>query len=322
MPPPPQHLDEKVIATGGAIRFPLRVKLFLPIILAVLMATPLSAQDHEIVFHRPVKTGYRYDLVGKVTDEQGQKIEANGAPLRDSTTKTEAEIKARVEVTGVTKHEMPKSVRVEVREWSFKVGGKSVGDLKAGDTIEGASGGSGTFTVNGATVTKEEAVALGRLLGLKTEDETDSDDAVLGAGHAVKVGDAWLINATAGAKDLSESFRSEIRPEMLRGTVRLASVAGEAASAKQMIEAHITLNRPGVDVPGAPKGTKAKTFLVAIDVKTSLPEDKSLLPSSIDEDMLTEVVGEAPIESGGRSSLIVFRLGSRIVRHSEHTPVP
>ena len=138
----------------------------------------------------------------------------------------------------------------------------------------------------------------------------------------MKSGDSWLINAKAAAKDLSDSFRSEITPQMLRGTVTLKGVKQVEASPCQQLEAHITLNRPGMDVPGAPAGTKARSFIVSIDVKTELPVEKSLQPRLVEEDMATEVIGESQFNQGGKAGVMTFSLGSRILRHSVQTPVP
>jgi hypothetical protein len=43
-----------------------------------------SAQEREIVFHRDVKVGQKFEFDGSLKEEKYQKIEATGAMLKDS----------------------------------------------------------------------------------------------------------------------------------------------------------------------------------------------------------------------------------------------
>jgi hypothetical protein len=311
-----------VIASCRAIRFSARVKTLPLLALAIFVVPLLPAQEQDVVFHRAMKVGYKFDIEGQLTDEQSQKIEANGVTMRDNTTRTEATLKGRVEVTGVSKHEMPQRVRVTVKEWTLKLGGRSQSEIKPGDVIEGEGGKASEFKLNGVKLSKDQTRALGRLLSLKSDDEPDTDDLVLGAGRKVKAGDAWPINLVPAAKDLSEAFHAEIAPSMVKGLVKFNGSKEIAAEPCQQLEAHLTLNGAGLDVPGAPTGTKARTFMVTVDMKTDLPADTTKQPRTLEDEISSQVVGESEINRDGKSAVMRFNLGSRVAKRCTMNPVP
>jgi hypothetical protein len=296
-----------------------RVLYFIAAVL--FLVSPASAQEREIVFHRDVKVGQKFEFDGSLKEEKYQKIEATGALLKDSSTKLEGVVKGLIEVTGVTSHGMANQVRLVVKEWLLKVEGQALAEIKPGDVITGEGGKPPVFKINGVKLSMDETRVLGGLLALKADDEPDTDNSVLGPGHKVKPGDSWSINAEAQAKDLKDAFHAEITPAMVKGIVKFNGETVRAGEPCQKIEAHITLNGAGLDIPGAPPGTKAKTFVVSVDVKTELPADVTKQARALEDETSSEILGESEVNRDGATVLVRFDLGSRVAKRWVMDPV-
>ncbi len=87
------------------------------------------------------------------------------------------------------------------------------------------------------------------------------------------------------------------------------------------LESHITLNGAGLDIPGAPPGTKAKTFVIAVDIKTDLPVDTAKQPRTVEDETSSQIIGESEINKDGKMAVMRFELGSRVAKRCVMRPV-
>lgn len=265
----------------------MRTSLFLFTSLA--FAAALHAQEYNITLHRPYQKGDQCTFDEKVQRTQSQQVDVNGKPAQQKELSVEASLKGNLEVVEVNKNGQMTKIKFTVDQWHMQADGKDNTDLKKGDTVEGEGGKPGQFKVNGAPVSAEVASALPIFFDLKTDDSPpETDDAVMGPGKKVKVGESWNINTEAAAKDLSEKFGSPVKADMIKGTAKLESVDGAAPAQTLKVSGEIDVNVAGVEIPGAP-GMVAQKFSITVKLTGNFPIDPTLPETGGAEEFTTEV---------------------------------
>ena len=272
----------------------------------------LSAQEFDIVLTRPNKVGDKCTYEGEFSEQQAQAVIIEGQPAQEHVGKVEGKVRAGLEVTKINKAGNLEEVKLTIESWDLQVDGKAINTLKAGDVVEGRGGRPSRFTLGGVPLGKEPSQALQKFFSLKTEDEKDVDDSVLGPGKKVKSGDSWAIHADAAAKELGEKIGIPMKPEMIKGIMKLDAVDGPETDRILKLSSHLSVNAAGLQIPGAPEGFLAQRFAVSVDMGAELPVDVTHQPLSGTEEVTTDVGGSNVVKREVADVTVKFLLSTQM----------
>ena len=231
------------------------------LVLNVLLALPLRAQDYEIRLHRPRHVGQKEKISVLARISESSSIWLNGKEIRPEKKDTTVALEGITTDLAIHPKGKPNRVSVEIGKLERTENGVKTEVLPPGTAVIAyATNGSTAFQIKGNEVGSNIFRALSLVINVSVDDWTI--DEVYGTSERKKVGDTWNANISA----LEKMLKSRPDPTMIMtnvaGRTTLKDVLKDPSGDRLLVEIETSANflptkeRPGVTV--APPGMLMK----------------------------------------------------------------
>jgi len=241
---------------------------------SVLAATAVvSAQEHKIKIHRPVKVGDTYTLSARGSCETQAILTLAGSPPNTQEQKNEIEIEGTITVLAV--NVQGNATKVSCIADKCLLNDKPL--CNPGDSIVAENlGTKSKYTVKGEVADEPTTKALSIVMDTADPESKTDDDASFGTDQPQKAEGTWPVHPEPIAQELTRRGLT-VKGENVKGTGKLAAVT--QVDGNDVLTVVVDISIEGVKPPLPPTAT-LESCSVTTHMSGELPADAGARPLS------------------------------------------
>ncbi len=234
-----------------------------------------SAQEYDVVFHRPARTGQKSAFGVRMVQEQVSRLKTtHEKTASEKNMKIQAELGGLCVTTAVDKDKDESEFKLIVKFCTVLRNDEKMAVFEPDDEVLVRLHEAPKYVVNGSAAEGLQDIVLRMVFEAYGANDAQVD-AAFAPEHKVKVGDTWAQNAKPLMKSISKAGLP-VNADAVHGTVKLASADPVRGIPCLQLRTEMVLNSKNVTTLANIPKAKGKTFVFTIGSRCDLPQDAAL----------------------------------------------